>query len=117
LGPNVTTNWFQIVGTNTVYVGAAQGTINIFCAGSPGVYWGESVNNITGCSTTKSVQVTASIGVPAFTVTSPSNFTIGCSTKSVTSMQVTSVITSPVPNVAVNYTYMIPPVTATPTTF
>ena len=31
LGPNVTTNWFQLVGTNTIYVGAAQGTINIFC--------------------------------------------------------------------------------------
>jgi len=117
LGPNVTTNWFQIVGTNTVYVGAAQGTINIFCAGAPGVYWGESVYNITGCSTTKSVQVTASVGVPSFTVTSPTNFTIGCSTKSLTSMQVSSVITSPVPNVAVNYTFMVPPVTGTPTTF
>ncbi len=32
-------------------------------------------------------------------------------------MQVTSVITSPVPNVPVNYTFMIPPVTGTPTTF
>ncbi|MBK7817498.1 MAG: gliding motility-associated C-terminal domain-containing protein [Sphingobacteriaceae bacterium] len=32
-------------------------------------------------------------------------------------MQVTTVITSPVPNVAVNYTFMTPPVTATPTTF
>jgi gliding motility-associated-like protein len=117
LGPNVTTNWFQIIGTSSVYVGAAQGTVNIFCAGAPGVYWGESVYNITGCRSTKSVQVTASVGVPQFTVTSPTNFTIGCSTKSVTSMQVSSVITSPVPNVAVNYTFMVPPVTSTPTTF
>ncbi|MDZ4664270.1 MAG: gliding motility-associated C-terminal domain-containing protein [Bacteroidota bacterium] len=117
LGPNVTTNWFQVVGTTTVYVGAAQGTINVFCAGSPGIYWGESVYNITGCKSTKSVQVTASVGVPIFTVTSSTNFTIGCGSKSVTSIQVTSVITSPVPNVAVNYTFMVPPVTGTPTTF
>jgi gliding motility-associated-like protein len=117
LNPNVTTNWFQIIGTNTIYCGAAQGTINIFCAGQPGVYWGESVYNITGCRSTKSVQVTASVGVPQFTVTSPTNFTIGCGTKSITSMQVSSVITSPVPNVAVNYTFMTPPVTGTPTTF
>ncbi len=117
LGPNVTTNWFQIQGTNTVYVGAAQGTINIFCAGAPGDYWGESVNNLTGCKSTKSVQVTASVGVPIFTITSPTNFTIGCGSKSITSMQVTTVITSPVPNVAVNYTFMVPPVTGTPTTF
>ena len=117
LGPNVTTNWFQVSGSNTVYVGAAQGTINIFCPGQPGVYWGESVYNITGCKATKSVQVTASVGVPIFTVTSPTNFTIGCASKSITSMQVTTVITSPVPNVPVNYTFMIPPVTGTPTTF
>ncbi|MDZ4664943.1 MAG: gliding motility-associated C-terminal domain-containing protein [Bacteroidota bacterium] len=117
LGPNVTTNWFQIMGTSTVYVGAAQGTINIFCAGSPGAYWGESVNNLTGCKSTKSVQVTASVGVPIFTVTSPTNFTIGCASKSITSMQVTTVITSPVLNTPVNYTFMIPPVTSTPTTF
>ncbi len=117
LGPNVTTNWFQVSGTNTIYVGAAQGTINVFCAGSPGVYWGESVNNLTGCKSTKSVQVTASVGVPIFTITSPTNFTIGCASKSITSMQVTTVITSPVLNVPVNYTFMIPPVTGTPTTF
>lgn len=117
LGPNVTTNWFQVVGTNSVYVGVAQGTINIFCATQPGIFWGESVYNITGCKATKSVQVTASVGVPVFTVTSPTNFTIGCGTKSVTSMQVTSVITSPVASVACNYTFMAPPVTSTPTTF
>jgi gliding motility-associated-like protein len=117
LGPNVTTNWYQIVGTNTVYVGAAQGTLNIFCAGNPGVYWGESVYNLTGCRITKSVQVTASVGVPIFTVTSPTNFTIGCGTKSVTSMQVTNVITSPTLNTPCSYTFMVPPVSSTPTTF
>lgn len=117
LGPNVTTNWFQVQGTNTVYVGISQGTLNIYCSGQPGVYWGESTNNLTGCKSTKSVQVTASIGVPVFTVTSPTNFTIGCSTTSITSMQVTSVITSPIQNVAVNYTFVPPAITSTPTTF
>ncbi len=117
-GPNVTTNWFQVSGTNTVYVGVAQGTINIFCPNSPGVYWAEAKNNLTGCVTTKSVQVTASVGVPQFTVTSPSNFTVGCSTTSITSMQVSSVITSPVLNVPVSYTFCPPPATVviTPTT-
>jgi gliding motility-associated-like protein len=114
LGPNVTTNWFQIQGTNTVYVGTPQGTINIFCAFNTGTYWGESVYNITGCKATKSVQVTASVGVPQFTVTSPTNFTIGCGSKSVTSMQVTSVITSPVLSVPVKFAFMTPPVTGTP---
>lgn len=114
---NVTTQWVQVVGTNTIPVGPAQGSINIFAPGQPGTYWIVDCNNLTGCCSSKSVQVTASVGVPQFTVTSPTNFTIGCSTKSVTSMQVTNVITSPVASVACNYTFMTPPVTSTPTTF
>jgi hypothetical protein len=117
LGPNVTTNWFAVMGANSVYVGAAQGTINIFCPSSPGVYWGESISNVTGCKATKSVQVTASVGVPMFTVTSPTNFTLGCGSTSVTSMQVSQVITSPVASVTTTYAFMSPPVTSTPTTF
>lgn len=114
LGPNVTTQWYQIAGTNSVPVGPAQGTINIFCPTNPGSYVGCSTNNLTGCVSCKSVQVTASVGVPAFTVTSPTNFTVGCSTKSVTSMQVSSVITSPVASVACEYTFVAPSISGTP---
>lgn len=114
LGPNVATNWYQIVGTNTMYVGVPQGTINIFQPGSPGIYWFESINVLTGCRSTKSVQVTSAIGVPQFTVTSPTNFTVGCSTKSITSMQVSNVLTSPTPNTPVDYFFAPPPGTLTP---
>jgi len=117
LGPNVTTQWYQIAGTSSVPVGPAQGTINIFCPGNPGDYVGCSTNNLTGCVSCKSVQVTASVGVPAFTVTSPSNFTIGCASKSVTSMQIINVVTNPVPNVVCTYTYVPPATSGTPTTF
>ncbi len=117
LGPNVTTDWLQISGSNTVNVGIPQGTINIFCAGQPGTYWGCSTNNLTGCISCKSVQVTASVGVPVFTITSPTNFTIGCASTSITSMQVTTVITSPIANAPCQYTFVPPATTGTPTTF
>lgn len=117
LGPNVTTQWYQIAGTSSVPVGPAQGTINIFCPGNPGDYVGCSTNNLTGCVSCKSVQVTASVGVPAFTVTSPSNFTIGCGSTSLTSMQITSVITNPIANVVCTYTFVPPATSGTPTTF
>ena len=117
LGPNVTTNWFTVMNSNTVYVGIAGGTINIFSPGQPGVYWGESVNNLTGCKSTKSVQVTASVGVPVFTVTSPTNFTLGCGSTSCTSMQIPFVITSPVASAPCQYTYVPPATSGTPTTF
>ena len=114
LGPNVTTQWYQVAGTNSVPIGPAQGTINILCPGNPGDYVGCSTNNLTGCVSCKSVQVTASVGVPAFTVTSSTNFTIGCGTTSITTIQVSTVVTSPVPNTPVNYAYVPPPATATP---
>lgn len=118
LGPNVTTNWYQTVLTNTIYVGSPQGTVNILQPSQPGIYWFVSTNNVTGCSATKSVQVTGSIGVPSFTVTSPTNFTLGCASTSVASMQVSLVNTTPVPNVPVSYTFIPPTSTViiTPTT-
>jgi gliding motility-associated-like protein len=94
--------------------GPVQGTINIFQAGQPGTYVGCATDNITGCVTCKTVQVTASVGVPQFTVTSSTNFTLGCSTKSVTSLQVSTVVTSPTLNVACNYSY-VGPTPASPT--
>jgi hypothetical protein len=114
LGPNVTTNWYQVLGTNTAYVGVQQGTINVFQPSSTGVFWFESKNNLTGCSTTKSVEVSPSSGVPHFTVTSPTNFTLGCGTKSVSSMQVSMVLTTPMPNMPTDYFFAPPPGTLTP---
>ena len=112
-GPNVTTQWYNVAGTNSVPVGVPQGTINIFSPGAPGVYVGCSTNNITGCVSCKSVEVTANFGVPSFTTTSSSNFTIGCASTSVTSIQVSSVQTDPA-NQPVNYAFVPPPGTATP---
>ncbi|MCX8081705.1 MAG: hypothetical protein N3F09_10770, partial [Bacteroidia bacterium] len=94
-GPNVTTQWYFLNGGTLVPVGVPQGTINIYTLGSPGTYVFTSTNNLTGCSSSFTVQANTSIGMPQFTVTSPTNFTIGCASTSVTSMQVTSVITSP----------------------
>ncbi len=113
LGPNVTTQWYSVAGTNSVPVGVAQGTINIFSPGAPGVYSGCSTNNLTGCMSCMSVQVTANFGVPSFTTTSATNYTIGCASTSVTSIQVSSVQTNPA-NQPANYAFVPPPGTATP---
>ncbi|MBK6522789.1 MAG: hypothetical protein IPG08_10870 [Sphingobacteriaceae bacterium] len=75
---------------------------------NPGIYWGEAVNNLTGCKSTKSVQVTAAVGVPIFTLTSPTNFSLGCGSSTITSIQVSNVITSPIPNGPVSYTFANP---------
>jgi hypothetical protein len=117
-GTNVT-NWYTKASPfgDRIYQSVNCGTFNVMCAGSPGTYWFESVDPINGCAASKSVQVTASIGFPIFTATSPSNFSLGCGSSASVSIIVPTVITSPIPNGPVQYTFMSFPITATPTTF
>ncbi len=116
---NNTTNWYMknSPSGNKTYQSVNCGTFNVLCAGNPGTYWFESVDPANGCAATQSVQVTASVGVPVFTVTSPSNFSLGCGSASAVSMQVPNVSTSPVASVSCVFAFMTPPVTSTPTSF
>ncbi|MCX8080417.1 MAG: gliding motility-associated C-terminal domain-containing protein, partial [Bacteroidia bacterium] len=111
---NVTTQWYFNQGGNLVPVGQSQGSINIYYPGSPGQYVFTATNNLTGCSSSFTVQANTSIGMPQFTVVSPTNFTIGCASTSVTSMQITTVVTSPTNNVGVLYALSPPGSTSAP---
>lgn len=112
---NVTSQWYYISGGTLVPVGQAQGSVNIFNPASSGQYVFTATNNLTGCSGAITVQANNSVGVPVFTLTSPTNFTIGCASTSVTAIQVTSVLTSPNPNVGVLYALSPPGSTIAPT--
>jgi gliding motility-associated-like protein len=114
LGPNVTTQWYFVNSGTLVPVGVPQGTINIYNPGSPGTYVFTSTNNLTGCSSAFTVQANTSIGVPAFTVTSITNFTVGCPPTNSTSIQVSTVVTSPTVGVGVQYALLPPGSTASP---
>lgn len=114
MGPNVTTQWYYINGSSLVPVGVPQGTINIYSPGAPGMYVFTSTNNLTGCSSSFTVQANTSIGLPQFTVTSPTQFTIGCSPLNTTAIQVSSVITSPTVGVGVQYAMSPPGSTTAP---
>lgn len=115
LGPNVTTQWYYISGGSLVPVGVPQGTINIFNPGAPGTYVFTSTNNLTGCSSSFTVLANTSIGVPVFTVTSSTNFTVGCAPMNTTAIQVSSVVTSPTAGVGVQYALSPPGSTVPPT--
>ncbi|MEO6303472.1 MAG: gliding motility-associated C-terminal domain-containing protein [Bacteroidia bacterium] len=85
----------------------SNGTVSIFNSG-PGTYTYCVTNNINGCSTCKTVTVTSSSGFPLFTVTSPQQFTIGCSTTSVALITINNPTTFPVSGGPVSYT-LLPP--------
>ncbi len=71
------------------------------------------VNNINGCSTSKTVQVVSSAGnYPQFSVSSAFNFTLGCATRSVTDINFVGANTSPGGGV-VSYTLLPPSFTGT----
>jgi hypothetical protein len=81
---------------------SSGGPIGIFTAMAPGTYTYVLVNLINGCATTKTVQIIGT-GFPTFSVSSPQNFTLGCST-----MSATSVIINATGPGAVTYT-LLPP--------
>ncbi len=102
---NITHSWFSPWSP-----GAAtnNGTVSIQQFLAPGVYTYVVTNNINGCSVTKTVNVTSSLGFPLYNVSSPQSFTIGCGTTSVALISVNNVTTSPSPGGTVTYTVLPP---------
>ena len=79
----------------------------IFSPG-PGTYTHVLINLLNGCKVTKTFTITAAPELPTFSVNSPSNFTLGCGTKSMITVNISNAATSPVPGGAVSYTFLPP---------
>lgn len=86
----------------------SNGTVSIFTTTGPGVYNYCLTNNINGCSTCKTITVTSLSGFPTYSVTSPTQFTMGCGSTSVTTINISNVSTTPVPGGPVSYTILPP---------
>lgn len=96
---NITSRWIGQSGEPIASVGSATTTANL---GNPGQYIIEFKDNSSNCTVNHTLQVNAPVGVSVFFPTSPNSFSQTCS-NSLGSIQITSIITSPVPNVPVNY--------------
>ena len=105
---NMSFSWFSSLGGTATN----GGTVSIF-NGPIGTNTVCVTNNINGCTTCKTVTVTSSSGFPTFSVTSPQQFTIGCGTTSLATINISNVTTFPTPGGAVNYT-LLPPSFAGP---
>jgi len=101
---NVTHQWYSPFSPGAATSG---GTISIQTLNAPGTYTHCLVNNINGCSTCKTLTVVSSASFPTVSVVSPSQFTIGCGTTSLTSINITSVITNPI-GAGVTFTVLPP---------
>ncbi|MCC6371277.1 MAG: gliding motility-associated C-terminal domain-containing protein [Bacteroidia bacterium] len=79
-----------------------------YSPGSPGTYTYCLINDLNGCSSCKEFTVASNQGFPTFLVVSPQNFTLGCGTKSVATINITNGSTSLPPGGPVSYTILPP---------
>jgi hypothetical protein len=85
----------------------------IYQATAPGTYTYLQVDNNNGCSVVKQFTVTSNSGFPTFSLTSPQNYTLGCSNQSVASVMITNASATNSLQIptggAVSYTIIGPP--------
>ncbi len=62
--------------------------VSNFLPTGPGTYTDCAFNNVNGCPTCRQFTVVANQGYPTFNVVSPQNFTLGCTTKSVATINI-----------------------------
>jgi gliding motility-associated-like protein len=89
---NVEHTWMSPSGSSLIATGA---TAN-FLPGGPGTYTHCVLEKSSGCRTCRSFSVTSNDSFPSYSVVSPDNFTLGCTTKSVATINYINVNTTPV---------------------
>lgn len=86
---NVTHQWYAPGSPVPITSGGQVSIFNPVVVGSNGTNTFVLVNNINGCSISKTVQVTSTGGIyPTFSLTSVQNFSIGCTTTSLTNITI-----------------------------
>lgn len=88
---------------------SAASYTTIYYPGYPGTYTYVVRNDVNGCTAVKHFTVASSDNYPTFNVTSPQNFTLGCTTKSVANIVIVNAATTPSPGGPVSYTVIGPP--------
>jgi hypothetical protein len=81
---------------------------SVYTPVGPGTYTHCAVDAISGCSTCKTFTVTSNQGFPTYSVTSPQNFTLGCTTKSVAIINIINAVTQPTAGGPVSYMLLGP---------
>ncbi|MCC6371278.1 MAG: gliding motility-associated C-terminal domain-containing protein [Bacteroidia bacterium] len=91
--PSVNINQIITAPNNATY--SSNSSFATYLPGGPGIYNYCVVNGINGCSTCKQFTVASNQGFPSSTIVSPQNFTLGCGTKSVATINIINGQTSP----------------------
>ncbi len=101
---NITHSWIAPQGATLTANTNTAG----FLPGGPGIYTHCLTNDANGCSTCKTFTVTSSSGFPTYSVSSPQNFSLGCTTKSLATISIDGADTAPISGGPVSYTIIGP---------
>lgn len=80
----------------------------IYSPGGVGIYTHVIVNLVNGCQKTTTFSVTSTQGYPTYNLQSPENFTLGCNTRSVATINMVGGSAS-TPGAGISYTLIGPP--------
>ncbi|MEI6020939.1 MAG: hypothetical protein WCR21_07405 [Bacteroidota bacterium] len=81
--------------------------ITIYVPGGSGIYTHCAKNTNNGCTSCQTFTLFSNQGYPVFNLISPQNYTLGCSTKSVASVQIINANTTP-PGGVLSFTALAP---------
>ena len=101
---NIAHHWLSPLGGTLVI----QGEESQFLPGSPGTYTHVAINTTNGCKAVKTFTVFSSSGFPAFSLSSPQNFSVGCSTRSTAIVNIDQAQTTPTAGGSISYTMLAP---------
>lgn len=100
---NCSSYWMSPLGGTLVSTGGTS----IYNPLVPGTHTHIAVNLTNGCKLVTTFTLSTNTGFPTYTVNSPQNFTLGCTTKSVATINIINGQTTP-PGGAVSYTLLAP---------
>lgn len=89
------------------------GTISIYANSTPGTHTFVLENTVNGCTVAKTVTITSSLGFPTYSITSNTNFTVGCAPRNTTTISAVGAVSTPTAGAPMSYTYLPPGFTGT----
>ncbi|WP_317899742.1 gliding motility-associated C-terminal domain-containing protein [Aurantibacillus circumpalustris] len=92
---------------------SATSYTTIYSPGGPGTYTHVIVDDANGCSSQRTFTVATNDNYPTFSVSSLNNFTLGCNTKSVITIDIVGAATTPTAGGPVSYSFVLPGGTVT----
>ncbi|MBK9283386.1 MAG: gliding motility-associated C-terminal domain-containing protein [Sphingobacteriaceae bacterium] len=108
---NIQHDWYSPLNPlpGGVPLATSNNTISILSGAiPPGVYTLVTTNQVNGCTTQKTVTITSLSAWPTFSLSSPTNFSVGCAPLNSTTISIINPVSTQTPPATCSYTFLAP---------